>query len=188
MYKAIPIEDYYLIVSDKPAGDWGKEWDGQELIAVETKVKDKFPGLPLFDARWEVDVNKLALNYYNLNNVFSPITDYALAEKYATFKAFIAGYLKRSETHKWTDEDMEAAACFGMSLERFKDDKNKLRDTEEFKGFIQSLQKPKVYEVELEMICCNHRGVNGECMTPNCLGFQPKITNNKVNILSYKPI
>ena len=46
---------------------------------------------------------------------------------------------------EYTKDDMEAAVCFGMTLERLKDDKHKLSDTEEFNGFLDSLKNKTLY-------------------------------------------
>ena len=52
---------------------------------------------------------------------------------------FTEGYKTAQAKGKYSDEDMEAAVCFGIVLNQFKYDEGKLSDTEEFKGFLQSL-------------------------------------------------
>lgn len=64
---------------------------------------------------------------------------------------FIKGYtqcLEDNKEKKYTLEDLEAAACFGMILEKLKCDKYKLQNDEEWKGFIQSLHPKTEWEVE----------------------------------------
>lgn len=54
--------------------------------------------------------------------------------------------LEDNKDKKYTLEDLEAAACFGMILEKSKDDKYKLSNDEEWEGFIQSLQPKTEWE------------------------------------------
>jgi hypothetical protein len=80
---------------------------------------------------------------------------------------------------RFTLEHMEAAACFGKILERFKDDEYKLSDNDEWKGFLRSLQS---WSVELERGILKH--------TQNCISkdekefvYEPRLINGKVKVL-----
>jgi len=97
--------------------------------------------LPLLPNPFEAYNKEMALRAY-------PIDQFEDDFDYRFRLGFEAGF-----KDKFTLEDMEAAVCFGMSLEKFKDDKYKLSDNEEFKGFIKSLQidkLPKEFIVEYD--------------------------------------
>ena len=120
----------------------------QELVIYTTDINDNERYyIPLSEAKeliGKVDVKKKA-------EVYS-------SSKPPMFKdGMSAGYedgyhecLEDNKEKKYTEEDLEAAACFGMVLEKFKDDKYKLTNDEEWKGFLQSLQPKTEWEVELD--------------------------------------
>ena len=82
---------------------------------------------------------------------------------------FVLGY---REAGNYTRDDIESAIAFGMTLERFKNDEGKLSDTEEFKGFLQSLKKvPVSADIEMEEFAA-------------CIGFlRPKVDKNNYLII-----
>jgi hypothetical protein len=173
-YKAIPIDGYYFIVSDEECKRFlqQKIIDGNyypiNVIAIEEKAKDKYPGLPLFDApsEWGEDVEKIADEIYNKNN-------YGLHK--SSIVDIVNQYKARSK-YKWTDEDMEKAFDIGR--------KQGYVDYG-FKHFLQSLQKPKSYQVILEMEADEWIPELG---VSDPITWKPKITNNKLNILSWKEL
>ena len=199
-YKAIPIEDYYLIVRGGNMYD-----DHQEALIIDgdyyypiAQSKPVHEGIPLFDAPKEwglVDVEELTKKYAN-NNFQSCNYHYEKDTRITDFdaisKAFKSGYLKRAETHKWTDEDMQkcfmAGAEFAKNIGLNMINPNLNLEEVNFFKYSQSLKKPKVYEVQIEKQCCNWNGTDGDCVQPNCYDYQPKITNNKINILSWEEI
>lgn len=122
-------------------------------------------GLPLLPDI-EEDVVKLAKNSIDKSTLTVEM------DKLIALHAWIDGY-ETASAKKYTEEDMEAAVAFGITLERFKKDKGKLSDTEEFKGFIQSLSpKPIAVEVEMDAIPAD--------LAPNGWDVFLKLINNKV--------
>lgn len=105
---------------------------------------DKSLNLPLLPAV-EEDINKIPYEVASeiMEKHWTPVTGPEIL-------AYKLGY-KAASKKKYSEEDMEAAVAFGITLERFKTDPHKLSDTEEFKGFIQSLNPlPIAIEVEME--------------------------------------
>ena len=158
--KAIQVDDYWVIV-DKNAiinsGDYiyhnllkggcvitskysNPNTTAKKIIA-STKFIDK--SIPVIKFV-EQSVEELARDSYNQNKLQadSPIES-------GTYKCgFIRGYNQvKSSDKKYTLADMEAAACFGKILEKFKDDEFKLSDNEEWKGFLESLNQPKLPDI-----------------------------------------
>lgn len=86
-------------------------------------------------------------------------------------ESYKEGYKTARESDKqFTLEDMEAAVCFGMSLEGFKDDKYKLSDDDEFKGFIKSLQLDKLPKEFYPYLIPNEKGVTSPKIVINSEG------------------
>lgn len=111
------------------------------------------PSIPLMKKEqilFDNNVESIANSVYKTS---SESTKLLLQAKFkeSWIEGFESGYNKRAETHLYAEFDMEAAVCFGMTLERFKDDEFKLSDNEEFKGFLQSLKQPKERLIEFEM-------------------------------------
>lgn len=154
-YNVIPIEDYYVVIEPSKGFEYGK-WifNGRELDKMDrstdwTHIDDekviatigkRIDSLPLIEISEEPEnsFNKLAHQMYPEH-----------AHSRVVAKAHMRiGY--KAATKTYTKEDMEAACTFGMALERLKNDKGKLSDTEEFKGFLTTLKKP-ISSVELEV-------------------------------------
>lgn len=87
-----------------------------------------------------------------------------------------------SQDKLFTLEDMEAAACFGKVLEKFKDDKYKLSDDEEWKGFIESLTKQE-YNCELEMEMKYEDCLEGSEFILRPAYKEPKLSSGSVKVI-----
>lgn len=200
---AIPLDGYYVIVSDevKPIdfNKWvfqnGNVFKGEnkleafgsvyEVIALEEKATDKYPGIPLFDAPWKEDVEKLAhesslYHDYHLSSDKDLIVDYRFG--------FTNGYNAAKEKYGFTREDMEEA--FKAGIEAEKSIWELPKPWAIFEEFIQSLQKPKSYEVEILMEKVIITNFMLKDVTDLVLRHQirPKLTNNKITITSWKEI
>jgi hypothetical protein len=85
------------------------------------------------------------------------INDSALVlenEKLIALTWYIRGF--EANKGRYSEADLEAAVAFGITLERFKDDKGRLSNDEEFKGFKESLnQQPQEIEIETKQVCGN---------------------------------
>jgi hypothetical protein len=166
-YKAIPIEDYYVIVINEPCrlGDIGVMHLNEEFrsVAVQGEAADKYPGIPLFDAPWEEDVEKLAEEYFERKMKCEQGFDL----KPGWRKIFIDSYNAAKAKYEFTCEDMRKSYNAGLqfAIPRM--------EGVVFDQFLQSLKKQKVYEVQIE---------------EDFLVGHPKITNNKINITSWKEI
>lgn len=161
-YYAIPIDDYYLMIKETS--------DDEVIMAVESKAKDKHPNLPTFHAPWEEDAEKLA--------------EIANPEILYDRHIWANGYNARKAMYEFTHEDMKKAIEFGRKfpMARFYGDG--------IDEFIQSLKKQKVYEIELETEGITSPPMNEqqELLGVSKSYLQPKIINNKVNILSYREV
>ena len=143
-----------------------------------------------------MDVDELADKYAEKHAFIVPYDgsnkSYNEKDYKCSKEGFKSGYLKRAETHKWTDEDMKkcfmAGAEFAKNIGLNMINPNLNLEEVNFFKYSQSLKKPKVYEVQIEKQCCNWNGTDGDCVQPNCYDYQPKITNNKINILSWEEI
>lgn len=119
-------------------------------LTKEAKELD-LPELPPFE---EIDIEKLAEENNKLIAMYKNDTGLAKSIYMSAIKNFKDGY-KAAQSKQFSLEDMEAAVAFGITLERLKNDPNKLSDEEEMKGFIQSLstqQLPKEFIPEYEYI------------------------------------
>lgn len=156
-YKAIKVEHQWQVIN------------GDTLIAIAGCDNS---AISTFDVpeEWEEDVEKLSKEYAN-NNFQSCSYHYENDDRITDFdtinKAFKAGYLSRSETHKWTDKDM--IRCWETARSPYS-------ETGFYSVilFLEFISQPKEYEVELEE--------EELYMAVNTI----KITNNKVKILTYK--
>jgi hypothetical protein len=84
-------------------------------------------------------------------------------------EGFIRGYTLAAQSKgRYSEADLEAAVAFGITLERFKDDKGRLSNDEEFKGFKESLNQPPQeieIEIEIEMEEKTHEDIQRELGT-----------------------
>jgi len=199
-YLAIPMEGYYLIVSDeKPKkGDWHLEKElvvnkfptyltdlseCKKIIGIESKAADKYPELPFFDAAWEENVEKLAEEYVDDNSGDKWI-DRGLRD------GFVYGYNAAKAKYGFTCEDMELA-LWDLLTEYESLDREDRVNGKIISKFLQSFKKPKVYEVtiETEGICCSplSGGINhhGDCDKCEQVIMQPKIIDNRIKILTW---
>jgi hypothetical protein len=173
-YKAIKVDGTYIITSNEEWEAYKPCYNGLKIIAATDSFKlgiATFYAIPSFDVpeEWEEDVE--------ISNAFSINKNCCCHHCWIGFKE---GYNKHAEKYKWTDEDMRKAFLRDWSL----NDINRNID-QKFMAFLQSLKQPKEYEVELEMEE-KHKKYEGVTVLETIL--IPKITNNKVKVLSWKEI
>lgn len=160
---AIPLDGYYVIVSDEDPDEYAFIKHKNEVVEavvigektltvyhskgfnhksecqnVIAQSKEVHPDLPLFDApsEWGEDVNKIAENE-GYNTTFD------------SYGAFIHGYNKHAEKYEFTREDMQNCFQAGMDWVQYPKSFNK----PDMPTYLQSLQKPKSYEItEYEFI------------------------------------
>ena len=158
-YKLVKIDGYWIIVSDEIAGYTSTcktynsdgrigmaENNQSKIIIASQNPEHNLSSITFSDEVAKelgiVDTLKLGETYFENFKNENPIIPEKHIQPYKL--GFIKGYNRALSDNKdklFTLEDMEAAACFGKILEKFKDDNYKLSDDEEWKGFIQSLTK-----------------------------------------------
>jgi len=184
---AIPLEGYYVIV------------ESDEFITSDKPIaqsKQVHPSLPLFDAPWEEDVEGL---YFKRTGIDKELYEHDLNY----FRLFINGYNAAKAKYEFTREDMEKAiemAREGTLDYSYGSDCPYYDFKHNESSILQSLKKPKVYEVTIEM-----QEIKGYCSKQECIEnyphcclsteskcmalpatFKPKLTNNKIKILSWE--
>ena len=183
-YLAIPIEGYYVMVSDQDYNDYKCGCSLENIIAQSQNV---VPDLPLFDAPWEEDVEKQYIETANNKKRSKELIELFSDETREHARTFKNGYNAAKAKYKWTDKDIEKAFNFyryrpfphGGSY-----------GCMEFPEFLQSLKKPKVYEVEIEMETVQKEVITNRFDKTSYITYAevPKITNNKINILKWEEI
>jgi hypothetical protein len=181
-YTAIPIEDYWIIVSDQKAEKKGDvyssgyfvdnrvctlttDWDYSVLPVNRTRIiiacSKELNGLPVFVPEWDLVYRTYPVRESVINIILNRVNE-----------AFSDGFHKHEEKRL-----MDALHSIKELIppDRFKEAKEKYRFTEEdilkamdmartdddkdgykwkysFKKIIESLTKPKQYSVEIEII------------------------------------
>lgn len=129
--------------------------------------------------KW-VDVDSYSTQFANLIKGIAPIDDAAWLNAKEHY-AFGFGKSQHLNQKKFSIEDIEKAVRYG------RDYRDSLLFEEDFavnfKLFVQSISKPKVFGVELEMEEITENVVNFKGY-PSKKHFTPKITNNKVKIIN----
>lgn len=188
-YQLIKIPEYNIIISKEKEQVVLNKWyyESDNHVPIYQFTKDTLPN--------EYYLNEVIAGYSNL-----PSIDYSMlskedckkigwidVEKYAdkvipnlqyskwVKQGFIGGFeISQSlNEKKFTLEDMEAAICFGKTLERLKITQT-FSDKEEFKGFIMSLSQPKIFDIEIE--------TEWRYGDMSVTGYTPKINNNSIKI------
>lgn len=119
-------------------------------IVAQTNLD--LPNIPYVEIG-EEGIELLAeLKYKEQSEEFEDSDEFNLFDKSILLKiGFIEGYKAAKEKYAYTESDMETAVCFGMALEMLKFDSGRLSNTEEFKGFLETLNQPP-NEIEIEMV------------------------------------
>lgn len=163
--------------------------EGKSVYAK--KIIAGIEGLPRID--WNgleeefgwVDVEKLAEEQYPYQK--TPVSNYAQDLNSDKKIGFIKGFKKAQSLNdkKFSLEDMKKAV--------FKVYKNGIRSPKEGKQsfneilneIIQSLQQPKVLDIEVEMECAygDECPSKGDYLKQHLCKIQPKITNNSIKII-----
>lgn len=167
MLKALQIKDYWVIVDDE---------ENKKIIAQSKPVHE---GIPLFDVPKELEesVEMLAKQYFN--SIKAKFGSEAL-ENLALLD-WSRGYKAAKEKYKYTEEDLKFMFEVGYR-------KNNLVEStfELALEYIQSLNKPKEYECQIEMEEFEvDMGLGESCIE---YGKKPKMIDGKVIIKSYKKI
>ena len=154
--KAIKVDDYFVIVDlTAPLGniihedisgifspyETGDFVENPKCIIASTKRIDSAIPLIVFKEQTvEELVEKEIISMGGINRQ-NTLLNYFRG-------GFIKGYNQAKSSDKnYTEEDMEAAVCFGKTLERFKDDEFKDSDDEEWSGFLHDLNQLKLPDV-----------------------------------------
>ncbi len=191
-YTAIPIttdkETYYVIVSDEEIKSIDKDFwiisDYNHIRKCKEVENDKYliigdnngvlisackkviaQSSPIHEGILLFDMPDEAKMVWNNCNITEP----------SYCDSFVSGFNKAKEKYKWTDEDIKKAFKAGASSMV---SSKAVISTE--KDFLQYLNQPKQYKVELEM--------EEPIVKYSFSHLQPKITNNKVIIKSWKYI
>lgn len=214
-YKAIKVDDYRLIVSEPPIKE--KDWlidiiakdIYQAKVDSETVIKGVYKliapsknigELPLFDVpdEWENNDYDLKQDLIILCEAWmkAKFPHYVDASYLLIKEVIMPQVNKAKEKYQFTLEDMQDA--YAQGKKDFSRSNRIIKALERMESeFLQSLTKPKQYEVSLEMInemgyCSNSKCYNGEgCQRPDVCkkvigNWIPKITEGKVKILTWK--
>lgn len=162
-YKAIPIEDYYVIVSDESPsiGELGINTGNHNTVTrcksevpdiaknhvkkVIFQSKEVHEGVPLIELPWEEDVEAMA-------RVFHDQHKYA-SSHIADIVSFKYGYSKAKEKYRFTEKDAWEIwrRGYDKAVSLINEDRFGYEDKAPvFDQVIQSLKKPKSFEVEIQ--------------------------------------
>lgn len=194
-YTSIKVDDYWVIYSyeETKEGDLCYAKLANQLftnvnphLKSEDKVKviacsKELNGLPVFVPEWENDDARWNAEKY----VLSEFIDYGDLNEQATgqiYDACLDGYNTAKEKYQFTLEDMSKAFFKGYYLPTEDDFSGLNSDAEKaYHKLIESITKPKQYQVEIEQDCT----LVGLGLEETC---KPKITEGKITITNWKEL